>query len=148
MTVLVGCVFEKTSVLHAVGSPVGPAGIVNVGGPSENDGAGFDGILWRFRFETEEGVGTVDTGIIITMYRSFDGVTVDDQHFDQFAIAAANIGEYPNTWVQTAMYPAVPGESGLPACGYAVQPHLVTDGGDRTIVFSLIRRRWRWKAGL
>lgn len=145
------CVFEKQSVLFASGqlpAEESPEAIVKVGAPSDEDGAGFNGVLLRFRFAAVEGEGDTDTGAIITMRRSFDGVATDDAYIDQFAIPAVNIGEYPNVWYQTVVYPAFPGESGLPPCGYAIQPYLDAEGGNRAVMFQIHYRRWRWKLGL
>lgn len=146
------CVFEKqyggfgSGVILAPGTNF-DSNILKVGAPSDEDGAAFDGVLvrfWLYGFG-----GTADSGVTITVYRSFDGVNVDDAALEQIAIAAANIGEYPAQWYQTMTYPTVPRESGRPACGYAMRMNIAHDDvGDRVIIWSMRRRRWRWKVGL
>lgn len=145
---LFGCVFETE--LH-IGGPavltVAPGvtfSTLSVGAPTAGFGPGFDGVALTFKFVGSG--GTADSGALISLYRSFDGTVVDDSTFDQITVAAANINE--GTWYQTAIYPTVPGESGAPACGYGLVMNFTKQGGDRSILFDVWRRRWRWKAGL
>jgi hypothetical protein len=139
-----------------VAAPGIGAGIIELATPVYNPArlplrqAGpFAGV--QVTFELKPTGGTVDTGAVITVYRSFDGndASVDDAPLQQITIAAADIGESPAIWYQTVMYPAVPGDSALPSCGHGLGFNIAHDGaGDRNVRLNTWYRRWRWKAGL
>lgn len=147
-------VFEKQYLLIGGGqnetvpdSPGENTSILKVGAPSDEDGAGFDGICVTVAFVVRELGAETDSDIVVTAFRSFDGVTVDDASFDQFTILTAEMTEF-SVWVKTVMYPVAPRDSGQLSCGYAMRVNLVRDSGDRTVYYNVYRRRWRWKAGL
>ena len=117
--------------------------IFRVGMPEDN-GQPFAGVVVQFAI-TSSG-GAADSGCDILVYRSFDGVTVDDQESESFSIAAGDIGA-ANTWVQTEIFPATPAESGESTLGYAARINLSRSGGDRTLKGTVRIRRWRYLFG-
>lgn len=117
--------------------------IFRVGMPEDN-GQPFAGVMVQFAI-TSSG-GAADSGCDILVYRSFDGVVVDDQESESFSIAAGDIGA-ANTWIQTEIFPATPAESGESTLGYAARINLSRNGGDRTLTGTVRIRRWRWLFG-
>lgn len=118
--------------------------IFKVGMPSDEDNQPFAGVMVQFTITSSD--GAADSGCDILVYRSFDGVVVDDQESESFSIAAGDIGA-ANTWTQTEIFPATPAESGESTLGYAARIHLNRSGGDRLLKGTVRIRRWRWLFG-
>ena len=118
--------------------------LVKVGMPSDEDNQPFAGVLVQFAITSSGGAS--NSGCDILVYRSFDGVVVDDQEIETIAIAAGDIGA-ANTWIQTEIFPALPADSGEPSLGYATRFNLSRNGGDRTLTGTVKIRRWRFLFG-
>lgn len=142
---LVGCVFEKQEITIGSGviatSPGTNMSIIKVGGASDEDGQGFHGIVLNFFMAVSGGSAL---SVALNMQRSFDGVTADDQEFQLVNFLGGGVGI--GNWYQTVMYPAVPADSGLPGCGYAMRVNLIKIG-DRTVTATVKARRWRYLFG-
>lgn len=143
---LAGCVFEKQEITIGSGAiatlPGTNTAIIKVGGASDEDGQGFHGIALNFYMAVS---GGSVVSVALNMQRSFDGVVADDQEFQLVNFLGGDVAI--GNWYQTVMYPAVPGDSGLPGCGYAMRVNLIKIG-DRTVTATVKARRWRWKVGL
>lgn len=147
---LFGPFFEinPVAILTAGAAVVAPGintSILKIGEPEKNSSP-FAGVLVQFAISPSG--GAADSGCTILVYRSFDGVVIDDQEILTIAIAAADIGS-SGTWYQTEMFPAVPADSGEQPLGYAVRFNIANDGvGSRTLAATVTVRRWRYKFGM